>query len=88
MITGCPMGRFCYCDDARRGACRWSPAAPSPDAAEHAARVDARRAERAALARAIREGRAFPPAGDLFDRPEAGILPGLPLFTPDAEVKP
>ena len=66
MIHGCPMGRFCHCDNVRRGACKWSPPAPSPDAAEHAAALDARRQDRAELARAIRSGRALPAAGDLF----------------------
>lgn len=38
---------------------------------------------RAAWARDVRAGRALPLAGDLFDRPEDGVLPGLPLFDSD-----
>lgn len=61
------MGRFCRCDDARAACCRWAPPRASTDAEEHARiRAEAGTAE---LARAIREGRALPAAGDLFGEP-------------------
>ena len=51
------------------GAPALPPDMEAPDAAEDSARKAETRATRAALGRAIREGRALPAAGDLFGEP-------------------
>lgn len=83
MIPGCQRGSRCPCDAARAALCPLAPVAPSPDATTEAERVAASRAFREQWRKDVRAGRALPAAGDLFDVPEAGILPGLPLFDPD-----